>query len=106
MMNPHHTLAARLAPDPLPDSYRTWAEYRAENRYWWHEAIADNLRSIIDTTDLDGYNVAGIASNVQANELDTERAIRQMLGWGELVLCSPQWDYAPGRWVTLADESV
>lgn len=74
---------------------------RTCDRYWWHEAIARELKRLRDECDMPASNVPAIAGNVRAGIGDTRRAVEQMLTWGELVTAEPLWDY-PETWVALA----
>lgn len=83
--------------------------YRAGERFWWHQAIADELKRLRDECQNpetgEGYpafNVAGLAGNIKgANTFDTARHCRQMITWGELVKAAPLWDFHPDGWVSL-----
>ncbi len=107
-----------LSLDPIDyppdgDPYRDPpAVHRARERFWWHQAIADELRRLRDEcanpTTGSGYpafNVPGLAGNIPgAHLLDTVRHCRQMITWGgELVKAEPLWDFAPDLWVALRE---
>lgn len=95
---------------PAGDPYRDPAVHRAIERFWWHQAIADELRRLrdecVDPKTGKGYpafSVTGIAGNIRgANPLDTASSCRQMITWGELVKAEPLWDFEPDLWVALA----
>ncbi|MFZ2526421.1 MAG: hypothetical protein WAX14_02025 [Rhodococcus sp. (in: high G+C Gram-positive bacteria)] len=105
-----------LAPieHPAGDPYRDPAVHRARERFWWHQAIADELRRLrhdcVDPKTGEGYPafpVTGIADNIRdgipcANPLDIAVSCRQMIAWGELVKAEPLWDVEPDLWVALA----
>lgn len=74
---------------------------RTCDRYWWHEAIARELKRLRDECDSPAFNVPGIAGNVRATVSDTRRAVAQMVEWGELVPAEPLWNY-PETWVAIA----
>ncbi|WML66352.1 hypothetical protein [Rhodococcus sp. AH-ZY2] len=104
-----------LSLDPIDypdgDPYRDPAVHRARERFWWHQAIADELRRLRDEcanpTTGSGYpafNVPGLAGNIPgAHLLDTVRHCRQMITWGELVKAEPLWDSEPDLWVALRE---
>lgn len=96
---------------PADDPYRDPAAHRAGERFWWHQAIVDELTRLRDEckdpetgTGYAAYSVPGIAGNIQgANAFDTAKHCRQMITWGELVKAEPLWDFEPDLWVALAD---
>lgn len=92
-----------IAIPPLPESYATVEVYRTENRFWWHEAIATELRRLLSIGVYPAMNIDGIAMNLHGfTTADTTKYVKQMLIWGELVPAEPLWDYAPDTWVALA----
>lgn len=60
--------------------------------HWWHYKIMAELDRI------GPYNVPGLAGNVDMARLDAEKYVRQMIEWGWLTECEPQWEY-PALWV-------
>ncbi|MFF0242924.1 hypothetical protein ACFYRW_22270 [Rhodococcus pyridinivorans] len=94
---------------PDGDPYRDPAVHRAGERFWWHQAIADELRRLRDEctnpkagSGYPAFNVPGLAGNIPGAHLfDTVRHCRQMITWGELVKAEPLWDFEPDLWVAL-----
>lgn len=87
---------------PEGDEYRDPEVFRTNERYWWHNEIAKELRRLKDAG-YSAYNVAGIAGNIKRPKMDTYNNIRQMLTWGELDKADPLWDHEPNTWVKLKE---
>ena len=91
------------------DEYRDPARYREAERFWWHNAIAIELRRLRDIRTvqnpygLSAYPVEGIAGNLHMSVYDVAKYCRMMIGWGELVKAEPLWDFEPDHWVALAE---
>ncbi|WP_128645057.1 hypothetical protein [Rhodococcus sp. BS-15] len=96
---------------PAGDPYRVPDVYRAAERFWWHEAVAAELRRLRDEctnpSTGEGYSafsVSGIAGNIKGmNAYDVAKYCRQMITWGELVKAEPLWDFEPELWVALSE---
>lgn len=94
---------------PAGDPYRVAEVFRAAERFWWHEAVAAELRRLRDEctnpSTGEGYpafNVSGVAGNIKGMDpYDVAKYCRQMITWGELVKAEPFWDFEPELWVAL-----
>lgn len=93
---------------PEGDKYRNLGVFRAHERFWWHSAVANELRRLRNVRSAEypegfaAYSVEGIAGNLKMNLYDVASYCRQMISWGELVKAAPLWDYEPDHWVALA----
>nr|WP_296774172.1 hypothetical protein [Rhodococcus sp. (in: high G+C Gram-positive bacteria)] len=94
---------------PPGDPYRVPDVFRAAERFWWHEAIAAELRRLRDTCvdpstgqGYPAYSVSGIAGNLRGmTASDVAKYCRQMITWGELVKAEPLSEFEPESWVAL-----
>lgn len=97
------TFSLELEPIEFPegDPYRDPAAYRAGERFWWHNEIAEELRRL----EAQGFSAActkQIAGNIRRGEYDTAKNLRMMLTWGEVVRADALSDFEPDTWVRLA----